>query len=54
MLYDFLLDLGIITNMAILKWEDQNSYVMQALVVQTNFSRYSLLAIKGFKCLQET
>jgi len=48
-LCDILFGLGMMTELANLKWEDQYSNVMQALVICTNFSRHVLCEIKALR-----
>ena len=53
-LYDVLFGLGMITELADLKWEGQYSNVMQALVICTNFLRHVLCEVKALRCLHDT
>ena len=53
MLYDALLDLGMTTDVAVLNWCGQTSYLMQVFAMQTIFSRHSLSAIRGLRYLHD-
>jgi len=52
-LYDSLFGLGIITVLAALKWDGQNSKLIQALAMFTIFSRHRSLENRVLRCLQE-
>ena len=52
-LYDSLFGLGIITVLAALKWDSQNSKLIQASVTFTIFSKHRLLENRVLRCLQE-
>jgi len=52
-LYASLLGLGMMTEVAVLKWEDQYLYLIQAFTIQVIFLRHLLSVIKGFRCCQE-
>ena len=52
-LYDSLFGLGIITVLATLKWDGQNSKLIQASATFTIFSKHRLLENRVLRCLQE-
>jgi len=52
-LYDFLFGLGIITVLVALKWDGQNSKLIQALATFTIFSKHRSLENRILRCLQE-
>jgi len=52
-LYDSLFSLGIITVLAALKWDGQNSKLIQASETFTIFSKHRSLKNRVLRCLQE-
>jgi len=50
-LYVSLLGLGMMINLASLKYDGQNSNEIHALAISTNLSKQYSLAIMGFRCL---
>ena len=52
-LYDSLFSLGIIIVLAALKWDGQNSKLIQALATFTIFSKHRSLENRVLRCLQE-
>jgi len=52
-LYDSLLGLGIMTVVAVLKCNGQNSRLMHVLAIHTIFLRQMLSMISSFRCLHE-
>jgi len=52
-LCNVLFGLGMTMELANLKWENQYSNIMQALVMCTNFSRHVLCEIMALRCLYD-